>query len=229
MIKGKLYGIGIGPGDPELLTLKAINTMKKCHIIATPMTGEGNSVALNTIKDYITDKEVVSIYFSMEKEKEKRLETRKNAAEKICDFLEKGKDVGFVTLGDPSIYSTYMYVHKIVNDCGFETKIIPGIASFCAVSAALNTSLCEDDEILSIIPASYFKDVDEILNIKGNKIIMKSGKNIMKIINRIKERGLSKNTQIVEFCNMDEEKIFKDINEYDGSSYLSTILIKEKN
>ncbi len=226
-MKGKLYGIGVGPGDKELLTIKAINTMEKCDIIAFPITKEKNQVAFLIVESYIKDKEVCSIYFSMEKDSKKRIEARENAANKICEFLENGKDVGFVTLGDPSIYSTYMYVHKIIAEKGFKTEIIPGVTSFCAVAAALNTSLCEGDESLNILAANE-NNIDEILDIKGNKVIMKSGKNITKIISKIKEKGLCKNAKIVECSNMKDEKIYENIEDFNGNSYFSTIVIKEE-
>ena len=113
-MKGKLYGIGTGPGDPELLTIKAVNTIQKCGVIAVPKTGNGEKTAFAIIEKYLDGKQLLECRFSMERDIEKRKETRQIAAADIIEFLDDGKNVGFVTLGDPTTYSTYMYVHEII-------------------------------------------------------------------------------------------------------------------
>ena len=111
-MKGKLYGIGTGPGDPELLTLKAINTIEKCEVIAVPKTsGDSEKAAFAIVEKYIAGKQLHECHFTMTRDLEKRKEARLAAAEGITNFLDEGKDVAFVTLGDPTTYSTYMYMH----------------------------------------------------------------------------------------------------------------------
>ena len=107
----------------------------------------------------------------------------------ICSYLDAGKKVGFITLGDPTIYSTYIYIHEIIKARGYSVELIPCIPSFCAVAASLNTSLCEKEESLHIIPASY-DGLSEALNCKGTKVLMKNGEKINKIKNILKDHGL---------------------------------------
>ena len=227
---GKLYGIGTGPGDPELLTLKAVKTIEKCDVIALPNAGNNESTAFKIAEKYVAGKPLLECQFSMDKDENKRKELRKKSADSICELLEQGKDVGFITLGDPSIYSTYMYIHKIVEERGYATQIIPGIPSFIAAAAALNTSLCEGNESLHIIPASDNGDIDGLLALPGNKVIMKSGGSLNNVLEVLKQKGISQKTKIAERCTMDGERIFNSIDEFEtagGAGYFTVAVIKE--
>ena len=229
-MQGKLYGIGTGPGDPELLTLKAIHTIEKCDVIALPSAGSNESTAFGIVGRYIADKPLLECQFSMEKDGEKRKAVRKKSADSICELLDQGKNVGFVTLGDPAIYSTYMYIHEIVGERGYDTQIIPGIPSFVAAAAALNTSLCLGGEALHIIPASDNEDIEGLLALPGNKIIMKSGKSLNNVLEVLKKKGLSEKTKIVERCTMDGERVSGSIDELEaagGAGYFSIAIVKE--
>ena len=229
-MKGKLYGIGTGPGDPELLTLKAIHTMEKCDVIALPNAGNNERTAFQIVKKYVTGKPLLECQFSMEKDEEKRKALREQSADNICELLEQGKNVGFITLGDPTIYSTYMYIHKIVEERGYDTQIIPGIPSFIAAAAVLNTSLCVGSEPLHIIPASDNGNIDELLALPGNKVIMKSGKSLNNVLEVLKQQGLSQKTKIVERCTMDGERIFNNIDELEtagDAGYFTIAVVKE--
>ena len=106
---------------------------------------------------------------------DKLKESHDKAARTVTAALEKGKDIAFLTLGDPSIYSTYIYIHTRVSAQGYETEIVPGIPSFCAAAARLNEGLTEASEALHIIPASY-EGTEEALSLKGTRVLMKSGK-----------------------------------------------------
>jgi len=230
-MKGKLYGIGTGPGDNELLTLKAIKVMEKCHVIAIPNDGNGGRIAFEIVEEYVSHKPLIECSFSMDKCKITRKEARQKVANDIEDMLKLGKNVGFITLGDPTIYSTYMYVHKLISARGFETEIISGIPSFVAAAAMLNTSLCEGEESLHIIPVSQKteQEIEDMLRLSGNKIIMKSGKKFNTILNIIEKLELSEKTQIVERCGMINQQIYKDFDKFkdiDNASYFSIIIVK---
>jgi precorrin-2/cobalt-factor-2 C20-methyltransferase len=230
-MKGTLYGIGTGPGDPELLTLKAINTIQKCDVIAVPKTGSGERTAFAIIEKYLDGKPLLECRFSMDKDAAKRKEARHIAAADIITILNDGKDVGFVTLGDPTTYSTYMYVHEIIINEGFEAEIIPGITSYTAAAAALGIALCEGDEILTIIPASNSASIDELLNYPGNKVIMKSGDNLSRVLKRLKERGYGDKTKIAYRATMDGQQLYTNIEDYEKSpeaGYFTTAIVKEK-
>ena len=209
MKKGKLFGVGIGPGDKELITLKAVHTIKNADVTALPDSLSGKNRAYEIVKEYITGKEIIYIPMPMTKDKEHLRQSHENGAELIISCLEKSKNVAFVTLGDPSVYSTYMYLHRIVESKGYNVEMVPGVTSFCASAARLNMSLCDSDEPLIIIPANY-KDNKELLKLSGNKVLMKSGKKMAKVKQEIAECGLTDKTYMVENCGMEEEKIYKD-------------------
>lgn len=226
---GKLYGIGVGPGDPELMTLKAVRVIKDSHIIVTPNSGKSENVAFNIAKSAVEEielKELIEVDMPMTRDRLVLKASHEKAAETIISFLKEGKDIAFLTLGDPSIYSTYTYVHKEVLDKGYDAEIIPGVPSFCAVSAKLNDGLVEGGEALHILPASY-KDLDEGLSLKGTKILMKSGKAIKEVRDELEKRGLLKHSKMVEKCGMTGERVFESINNIDETSYFSIIVVKE--
>lgn len=226
MEKGKLYGVGIGPGDKELITIKAVNTIKNADVTALPDSFSGKNRAYEIVKEYIDDKETIYLPMPMTKDKEHLKQSHENGAELIISYLEQGKNVAFVTLGDPSVYSTYMYVHRIVVSKGYNVEMVPGVTSFCASAARLNISLCDGDEPLIIIPANY-KDNKELLKLSVNKVLMKSGKKIAKVKKEIEECNLTDKTYMVENCGMEEEKIYKDFSKIsDESSYFSLIIVK---
>ena len=228
-MKGKLYGIGAGPGNPELLTIKAVNAICKCGVIAVPETGNGERTAFSIIEKYLCGKELIECRFTMEKDIVKRKEARQTAANQIIQFLDNGKDVGFVTLGDPTTYSTYMYVHKIVESKGFDTEIIPGITSYSAAAAALGITLCEGDEILMIIPAAHSKNIDELLDYPGNKVIMKSGANLTHVLKKLKERGYGDRTKIACRATMDNQQLYTSVEEYEKlqeTDYFTLVIVK---
>ena len=178
---GKLYGVGVGPGDPKLLTLKAIETIRDADYVAYPTSGKGASnIAFEIVKEYIKDKETLEYLMPMSRDKEYVQRCHDECAIDIKKYLENGKSVAFITLGDPSIYSTYMYIHKKIKEMGFQTQLIPGITSFCAAAASLNDSLCEGGEPLIIVPASY-DALDQTIDYEGNKVYMKSGKSIVEL------------------------------------------------
>ena len=112
MSKAKLYGVGVGPGDPELLTAKAIRVIRECAVVAVPQSGAGDQAALTIAAEYIGDKPVLHCDMPMTRDKAARDASHDRAADEICALLDEGKDVAFLTLGDPTVYSTCWYVVK---------------------------------------------------------------------------------------------------------------------
>lgn len=229
MEKGRFFAVGVGPGDPDLMTIKAIKTIENADVIVVPTTETGNNTAMKIAEDYVKDKAVVSCHMPMSKKLAthnwEEIENYHNeSADIICKLLDEGKDVTFLTLGDPTVYSTVMYVHRILDKRGYPTEIVPGITSFCAAAARLNVSLCEKDEMLHIIPAT-FTDLDKIEEYEGTKVLMKSGKTIMNVKEKLSEEG----AMMVEKATMPDEKIYKDLNDLkEPSSYFSLVVLYSK-
>jgi len=227
--RGTLVGIGTGPGDPELLTLKAIRAIRESDYIAVPDAGSGESTALSIVEPYIEDKPLLECRFAMSSDMASRREARQIAAQSIIELLDQGFNVGFITLGDPTTYSTYMYVHTIVSAAGYATQIVPGITSYTAAAAALQVAVCEGDEAVVIIPARHAADIEELLDAPGNKVIMKSGKNLQGVLDMLKSRGLGSQTLIASRVTMPGEQLFYNIDEFeqaDSTGYFTLAIVK---
>lgn len=229
-MKGILYGIGVGPGDVELMTLKAVRIISEAEIIAVPKTDEKEITARKIVQQAIdlSKKEILELYMPMTRDAQMLEHNHNAAAEQIISQLNKNKSVAFLTLGDPSIYSTYIYLHSRVLEAGYDARLIPGVPSFCAVAAKLNIPLCEGSQPLHIIPASYEGSFD-YLDWGGTKVLMKSGKEFGKIKKELICKDLVRHAQMVECCGMPKERVFQDICNAEGkASYFSTIIVKEK-
>lgn len=225
-MKGKLYGVGAGPGDPELLTLKALRIVKECDVIAIPAKEKENCVAyaiVEKIYPEIADKKCVFLDFPMTKDPQVLKRCHNQIRSQIIDQLDEGKKIAFLTLGDPTIYSTYFYMHQAVKEKGYEAEIISGVPSFCAVAAKLEISLAEKEEEIHIIPATY--GIAEFMKLPGTKILMKAGKKL----GEIKKCRFHKTAFLAlsEKCGMQDEKMAVGIeNIPDEAGYYSTVIMK---
>lgn len=225
---GKLYGVGVGPGDPELITLKALRLSKEADVLVFPGEVPKETVAYQIMKGAypeIDEKTFLSVHFAMTKDEEKLEYYHSQGTEKIKKELDKGHTVVFLTLGDPTVYSTYIYVHKRLAAMGYETEIVSGITSFCAVSARFNDSLVEKAEPLHVIPASY--QIEEALKLPGTKVLMKAASKMKEVKEQI--RALGEEGMMIENCGMPNEKIYRKLDEIpDNAGYYSLIIVKDK-
>jgi precorrin-2/cobalt-factor-2 C20-methyltransferase len=229
-MRGTLFGIGTGPGDPELLTLKAVRAIQGCAVIAVPGHDRGEKTALAIVEPYISGKQLLECNFAMERDIGQRQAARAEAAAAIIEVLDRGSDVGFITLGDPTTYSTYMYIHAIVVEAGFPACIIPGVTSFAAAAAALGLALCSGDEPLTIIPARHSQDIESLLGYPGNKVIMKSSQNLIPVLASLKQRGLGDKTRIASRVGLDGQQLFFSIAEFEAApetGYFTVAIVKE--
>lgn len=226
MSKGKLYGVGVGPGDRELITLKALRVLKSADIIVSPVTKGGGRAAFDIIEEHVRGKEVAEFFMPMSKNYTELEENYRIIADRIEEMLREGKNTAFITLGDVTVYSTYMRIDRLIKERGFETELIPGIPSFCAAAAAAGTPLCERDEPLMIIPAGYAA-AEELADMYGTKVYMKAGKGAAELVRELKEKGRLKNTIMAERCGMENERIINGLsgNEETGS-YFSLFIVK---
>ena len=228
MEKGTLYGVSIGPGDPGLLTVKAMDVISDSKYIATPHTGTGESLALSIVSKArdLSDKEILLLEFPMTKDKDILVESHKNAAESIMDILDNGYDVAMLNLGDITIYSTFAYVMDILLDEGYDVDLIPGVTSFCASASVLKLGLTTMNEPLHIIPASGI-DIKEALQMPGSKVLMKIGRSMPKLIEAVKDLNLEDNVYAVENCGLDNEKVYKGLDEFDETmGYFTIVVVK---
>ena len=226
MDKGVLYGLGVGPGDPELLTVKALRILKEADVIAVPDKGSGEKTALHIVEEYIQGKPLLNCATPMIRDRKLLDEAHDTSAGNICDLLEQGKTGAYITLGDPSVYSTYIYIHSRVISRGYEAVMVPGVPSFCAAAARLGTSLCEGAQRLMVVPASH-RDVGDCLRTDANLVFMKAGREIGALKETLRGSGLLEKASLVENCTMPEERVytrFADMPE--GAGYFSVVLVK---
>ncbi len=226
MTRGKLYGVGVGPGDPELLTLKAVRILKEADVIAVPDKGSGERTALGIVQAYVAGKEQLICVTPMVRDQAVLDAAHDRIAGDICALLEKGKNVAFITLGDPTVYATYMYIHRRVLARGYEAVLVPGVPSFCAVAARLNTSLCEQSQRLLIVPASH-KDVEDCLDVDANLVFMKAGREIGALKEKLSDHGLLESASLVANCGMEGEQVWERFaNMPENTGYFSVVLVK---
>lgn len=181
----KLYGVGVGPGDKELITLKAVKVIEKCDVVVAPsgMKG-GKSIAFEIAEEHIKEgTEIMIKHFPMGGENQEEIIYQNFKA--IEEKLKEGKDVAFLTIGDPFVYSTYIYLLKHIEEMGYETETVPGITSFCASASLAKEPLVIGDEPLLIVPG------DKVNRIRDEKyvVVMKVYKIEEQILNTLEEKG----------------------------------------
>lgn len=188
----KFYGIGVGPGDSSLLTLKAVEILSTIDVLLIPDgKNDGKSLAFDIVKDYLNPNAVLEyLHFPMVLDKEVINKAGYDAAAIVSKYIDEGKDIAFITLGDTSIYSTYSYiVDNLSRDIEIET--IPGITSFCAAAALINRPLCQGDEIFTVIPATKdYESMKEVVDISGGCALMKVYNHSDKVVRLIEELKL---------------------------------------
>lgn len=229
IMPGKLYGIGVGPGDPELLTLKAKRLIEECDIVAVPVKKVGEySVALEIAKgamDIPQDK-IVEILFTMNKDKSKREACRQEAAGEIKKYLDEGKNIAMLALGDIAIYSTYAYVHRILQKDGYDVQMVSGIPSFCAGASTANVSIIEGNEGFGVLPG--LKGIDQVekaLEVFDNLVIMKAGSHVKEIYDLLASKGIEDNALMISNVGLPGEYVGPFIRDREYG-YFTTLLIK---
>ena len=227
--KGKLYGIGVGPGDTELLTLKAARILKSVPVVFTPKSSkEKESIALSIVKPILEERDdykrlmLVTPIFPMIEDKDELEKIWQSASEMIAQYLDSGRDVAFITLGDPSVFSTYAYVQKRLID-SYEIETVPGITSFTACAAARNKALVEQNQILSIVP-KIDERLGDVLEYSNSVVLMKASRNTSELEATIEKDEREKEIYSVQNCTRENEKIIEGFS--NEKPYLTTTIIK---
>ena len=238
--RGTFYGIGVGPGDPELITVKALKIIKSCPVIAAPRTGNGDMVALDIVwrtgilsesaeiaEEF--DKKILAMDFTMDKDPAKRKENYRKNAEAAARYLDNGQDVAMVTLGDVSLYSTVHYIADELISRGYEIIMVPGVPSFSAAAASLAIPLAEMDAPVHIIP-SVRNNSDDYLDLPGTKVLMKAGRHLHRTLDELDRRGLLDVTSLAVNCGMDDEILIKKLGDDeplpDKTGYFTTVIVR---
>lgn len=238
---GKVYVIGIGPGDPDLMTVKAVKILTEVPVLCFPKgKEEGSSIAMSIVSKIVSfnGKEVIEAYFPMKKISDKDTASYdvsskwKETVDVILRYVLKGKDIAFPTLGDPLLYSTFFYIHnKLLNLLpSLQVVIVPGVSSISASLSSAGIPLCLGSERMALLPATYEEEKikETILNF-DTVILMKVNKVFDKILGILEELGLVDSAIVVEMASTDKEKIIKNLRSIkeENLHYFTTMIIKK--
>ncbi|MGI0089057.1 MAG: precorrin-2 C(20)-methyltransferase [Nitrosopumilaceae archaeon] len=214
----ELVCVGCGPGDPDLLTIKAVKAIRNADVIMCPTSKEGKtSIAYSIISSVLNDSkkpDVVNLVFPMVKDKQILQNTWEKNAHTIAEAIRAGKNVVYLTVGDPSLYSTWIYLQRELKSKYPEIKItvIPGIVSMFAFASKVGISIAEGDETVAVIPACYdLSRVKETAKNCDTMIFLKDGRYFDQVIELLKEAGFSDNSlfAIAQDVGTDEEIVKK--------------------
>ncbi len=218
-LTGKPYAVGVRPGDPELMTIKAIKAIKSADCIVCPKSNGGPGVAYKIAKvavPEITSKELLLLDFPMRKGDLN--DVHRDAAKQVIHHLSAGEDVAFLTLGDPEFYSTFYYVADRIKEQGYEIEIVSGITSFSAASARLKFPLSLSDESIMITSGKFCE-------FEGTLVILKAGRKLKEI--KEKASAYNKCVYMIENCGMPDEKVYYDLHAIpDEAGYFSLVIVR---
>jgi len=238
---GIFIGIGVGPGDPELITIKAAKALKAVDVICVPKShAKKPSMALGMVKPILDEREkpaeILELVFPMTRND---LNNRKLWVESAAIVAAKAKqgDVAFITLGDPMLYSTFLYLYECIkeNYPEIELEIIPGVTSVTAVAASSKLPLAEKDEVVTIIPSNLSPaHIEEAAKHAENLVFMKCAYRIKEILPILLKSGFTENSTValVKRCTLPEEKVLvgklSDVSSWDVSEdYFSVAIVKK--
>ncbi len=231
---GRLYGIGVGPGDPELLTLRAVRVLSQVAVIFTPQKdGKSKSYARRIIAGLVKESEqrVIELVFPMRKHDSRLIEYWQRAADTIWQYLSRGDDGAFITEGDPFLYGTFIYVFDILRKDHPElsVEVIPGISSVNAAAARSLTPLVSGSERMAILPATYGDEtITEALQSFDTVVLMKVHTAFDRLLGILEKLNLVDKCVYVSRCTTEDEKIIKDISKLKGQKldYLSLLIVR---
>ncbi|MDI9644549.1 MAG: precorrin-2 C(20)-methyltransferase [Candidatus Verstraetearchaeota archaeon] len=239
---GKLIGIGVGPGDPELLTVKAVKALRMADVVSVPKAhSDVSSLALGAVRQILEDRqdppELLELVFPMTKDKSEIERVMARNASAVADRIDRGKVVAFITLGDPMFYSTFVYLFEAMRRHypGVEIEIIPGVTSLTACAATARLPLAEREEVVAVIPSEVDKcEVEEISRHADSMVFMKCARRFKELVTVLKRSPFEKSTvAIVRRCSMPEERVVVgEVAEAEGwelpDDYFSMMIVKRR-
>ncbi len=252
MKTGKLYVVGVGPGDPELLTLKAARILKAIPVLCVPKgREEGTSLALSIVQGAVNieGKEIVELHFPMQKTRGRGPGGRSQEIQEMADAtdleakwseavdavlirVEKGLDAAFITIGDPGIYSTFFYLYDRLLERKPELaiEIIPGISSINASAARAGMSLGLGNERMAVLPANYLDSLPETLEAFDTVVLMKVNKVFDTVKDVLARMNLLPKAAYVARAGMKDERVIKDIRKVreEDLNYFSLIIVRKR-
>ena len=228
-MNGVLYGVGVGPGDPELITLKSLRLIKSTEVIAYPKLKGSKSFARNIIEEFIDLPKVeIAIEIPMTVNRLPAQRAYNAAAQEISTHLNMGKNVVFLCEGDPFFYGSFMYLHSRLYK-KYLVEIIPGVSSMTACAAMAKKPLAARNEVLAVLPGPLSKkELERRLADNNSSAIMKVGRHIKKIKSVIDRLGLMDSSLYIERASLKEQKVLKLIDAPEVAPYFSMVLVNKE-
>ena len=228
--KGTLHGVSVGPGDPELMTLKAVRCIEQCPVLAAPQTAAGRMLALDIAKRAVdvSGKIILPLHFAMSRDPAVLAASHKEAVQAVRPYLDAGQDTAMLNLGDVSIYATFGYLQRLLEAEGYPTAMAAGVPSFCAAAARLNVPLTGGMDVpLTIAPGSW---AGRVLDTPGTKVLMKTGRQLPALLAALEQAGRLENSALVCNCGLPDEQVCPDLSRGQPQvqpGYFTTVLVKE--
>lgn len=229
-----LYGLGVGPGDPELITLKALKILKEVPVILAPKSRqEGESLALEIVArvlgSAVADKETVELHFPMTRDPVRLAEAWREAARTATEYLRRGRDVAFVTLGDPTFYSTYFLLLDELTRLLPEVTVVtvPGVTSVSACAARLNLPLVQGDERLAVVSGA--RDPEALRRVLVDfdcTVVLKVGRHLPQVREMLRHLGLEERAVLATRCGLPGERLDSPTG-VEEADYLSLLVVKK--
>ena len=232
---GVLYGVSVGTGDPELITVKGLRILQKTSVVAFP-SGINNrpGVAQNIIDRWLQPEQILlPLDFPYLQDEQKLKTAWQKAAQQVWQHLEKGRDVSFACLGDVSFYSTFTYLAQTLQELHPNARLetVSGVCSPMAIASVLQTPLTVNQQKLAILPALYsVQELDNVLNWAEVVVLLKVSSVYPQVWQILQQRNLLNSSSIVEKATFPEQKIYSDLSNYPDLdlSYFSVLLINSK-
>lgn len=227
---GTLYGLGVGPGDPELITIKALNILKGAPVIAYPAPDTGDSLARSIAAPHLPGGQVeIAIKMPMVVERFPAQDVYDRYAGEIADHLEAGRDVALICEGDPFLYGSFMYMYQRLAPT-HDVVVVPGVSSVGACAAVAGIPLVSRNQVLSVVPAPIEEEeLERRLAATDAAAIMKVGRHLDKVRRVLDRLGRADDAWYVERATMESERVLP-LKEFDADKapYFSMILVRRQ-
>lgn len=226
MSSGCLYGVGVGTGNPELITLKALRIIQSVPVIAYPASEDGNSFARSIVAQFLPGNQIeipIVLPFQLKKSAQPFYD---KAADKLSEYLNSGRDIAVLCEGDPFFYGSFMYLFNRLSQ-RFATEVIPGISSVMASAAMIGLPLTYRNDVFMVLSGILSKEVlTEKLKVADAAVIIKLGKNFSKVKLVLEELGLLRRAKYIEYATLEKQRILS-VDEVEAQSvpYFSLIVI----
>lgn len=232
---GRFYGLGVGPGDPELLTLKAHRLLTQAAVVCVPSRGTSyDSYGFSIVKQYVDPdrQEILKLTFPMKKDRNLLIPFWDAAVAEVMQRLRQGKDAVFITEGDPFLYSTFIYMHDTFRQRHPEVQVevVPGVTSVSAVCARVGLPLADRDDRIAILPATYEgENLRQVLETFEAVALMKVNSVFDRVLDLLEEMGLVGHAVWVKRCGTPDEEIERDVRKLRGKrlDYMSMVVVRK--